>query len=219
MNILYYVRYGIRARFFQDFVREALWSHNCEQVVIFNSLSDSLPWRLQLNENMNLYPCFLKKSHERQTLKLFGAFPPGQGKVTPVTLDYTDVKTWISTLENFGFDSQKKSAFIIQHLSRFLHKNEYQDLISKLELMPSGSVVATEFWGETLWGHSAYDIDAMQGTLNSFNFLLDNPEDLFDSGKWKTNKHTPKSLNYDSRATSFPPGPYNFVFGISTLKE
>eukprot|EP00494_Astrolonche_serrata_P014816 UN14953 len=86
-----------------------------------------------------------------------------------------------------------------------------------LEIMPPGSVVASDFWGETLWGHSMYDIDALQGTLSSFNFLADNPGDLFDGNRWKTNKHTPASLDYDGRATTYPPGAYNFVFGISTL--
>jgi len=207
--------YAIRSRFFQEVVQDALWGKDIHQVVLVNAMFDSLPWRFQMGDHMEFYQAYMHENHKKKTEKSFARIPQN-GKFIPVVIDYADPEKWLSQLEDAGLDLSKKCCFILSSLSRVYEKEEQKKFHECLEVLPEGSVVAHEYWAETMWGHPSRDIEPMRGDLYPFQFLLDNPEEMFDSEKWDTIKETPSTLNYDNRARLHPPVIFLNVFGLST---
>jgi len=213
-----FLRYAIRARFFQECVREAVWKQDIKQIVLLNCSFDSLPWRLQLEDNTNVFCAFLYGPTIITTNKFFEDVPSHCNK-TQFEIGYKDPSAWLGKLRDVGgLNTEEKVCLIAYNLPRIYDKEEVQNFFSDLNILPSGSMVAHEYWGETLWGHDARDIDPIKGTLAPFQFLIDDPSEMFDRSHWDTKKETIESLNYDGRAVLHPPGVNNMVFGISTKK-
>merc|ERR1719373_192930 len=206
---------AIRARWFQEMVREAIWGQDIQQIVLVNAFAESLPWRFQMGDHIDFYQAYFHDNHQKKTEEAFHRIPQ-HGNFLPCVLDYAYPETWLQTLIDNGLDPEKKTCFICSSLSRVYEKEEQQRFHKTLNVLPKGSMVAHEYWAETLWGHKARDIDPMRGTLLNFEFLLDEPSEMFDSDLWTTTKDTPFTLNYEKRCRVHPPATFIMVFGLST---
>jgi O-methyltransferase involved in polyketide biosynthesis len=212
------LRCAIRARFFQECVREAVWKQDIKQIVLVNCSFDSLPWRLQLQDDTHVFCAFLTDRTIRYTNRFFNEVPSHCNK-TQFEIGYADPSTWLEKLKDVGgLNTEEKTCLIAYNLPRIYDREEVQKFYSDLNILPSGSMVVHEYMGETLWGHDARDLDPIKGTLAPFQFLLDDPSEMFDQSHWDTTKETIDSLNYDGRAVLHPQGVQNFVFGVSTRK-
>merc|ERR1712062_83412 len=153
--------------------------------------------------------------HKKKTEESFRKVQK-HGNIVPLVVNYGDPSTWVGTLQEQGLDPSQRTCFLLSNLTRVYNKDDHLVLISTLNALPKGSMVATEFWGETLWGHPARDIEPMKGTLYPFEMLLDEPADLFDEKLWSTKRETLQSLNHENRCKIHPPATHNMVFGIHT---
>ncbi|WP_019201946.1 class I SAM-dependent methyltransferase [Tsukamurella sp. 1534] len=163
---------GVRTRFFDDHVRDAV-AAGVRQVVILASGLDSRAYRLDLPGDVDVYeldqPAVL--AFKRETLSARGIRPAAGLHAVPVDLR----EDWPAALRSAGFDGAAPSAWLVEGLLPYLPAQAQVLLFERIvELAAPGSRVAVE--GQT----GPLDLEGFRALADRYSSSPDDPLGEFD---------------------------------------
>lgn len=154
-------KFAVRTRVFDDFLRECILEKEFKQVCVIGAGLDTRPWRLLSTEennsikNLHYYEVDFEAmfAYKLPTLQEINA-TSSCGEYHSVAVDLS-LPTWVDQLGASGFDTKKKTAWVLEGLTGYLTEEECTLMMTAItnRLSKKGSSMCASFVG--LQSHSA----------------------------------------------------------------
>lgn len=198
---------SIRTAYIDNVIKKALFDEEIEQLVIMAVGGDCRPYRLELPKNCIIYEVDLPEVIEFRNKILNSLEAKCSNKLISFGCDLSQPEIWVKKIIENGFDSKKKSIFIVEGLIMYLEKQKVECLFKTIaEISCKGSYIVGDALSDEFLSseHTKKMLEIWEKWGSPVVSTYSNLEELFEKINYKCTKN-----NFGDENCNFGRAPYH----------